>query len=331
MIRQKYEKEILPKYKIICCTCMTTALLLMKTVSFNHVIIDEATQALEPEALMCLIKDASHFVLIGDIMQLGSIVRSKEAKSLGFEVSLIERLMDLSVPTHTLNVQYRMHPLIAEFSNYMFYNSRIENFYSANEKTYKNFKFLHPVNQPMFFYDVPSIEEVSGSGLSKVNRYEAERITDIINYMQKSGIPGEFIGIITFYDGQKGYILQHINKNCDYEYSKNIQVMSVDSAQGKEKEFIILSCVRANKNAGVGFLDEFRRLNVAMTRAIYGLIICGNVFTLVNSPLWIQLISFFNQKELIFTGRLQSLEKMVVKISQQVRTVMQRPNRYSDD
>ena len=60
----------------------------------------------------------------------------------------------------------------------MFYNSRIENFYSANEKTYKNFKFLHPVNQPMFFYDVPSIEEVSGSGLSKVNRYEAERITD---------------------------------------------------------------------------------------------------------------------------------------------------------
>lgn len=96
--------------------------------------------------------------------------------------------------------------------------------------------------------------------------------------MLKIGVHPNTIGVITPYEGQRAYLAHylHYSGSLNAKLYQEIEIASVDAFQGREKDYIILSCVRANENQGIGFLNDPRRLNVALTRARYGLIVVGN-------------------------------------------------------
>jgi regulator of nonsense transcripts 1 len=101
-------------------------------------------------------------------------------------------------------------------------------------------------------------------------------------------------------------------------HSKNyqeIEIASVDAFQGREKDIIIMSCVRSNEHQGIGFLNDPRRLNVALTRAKYGIIIVGNPKVLSKQPLWNHLLSFYKEQKVLVEGPLTNLKESLIQFA----------------
>jgi regulator of nonsense transcripts 1 len=111
-----------------------------------------------------------------------------------------------------------------------------------------------------------------------LSRTEASNVEKIVTKFFKAGVVPNQIGIVTPYEGQRSFIVNYMqfSGTMKKELYKEIEVASVDAFQGREKDYIILSCVRSNEHQGIGFLNDPRRLNVALTRAKYGVVILGN-------------------------------------------------------
>lgn len=88
----------------------------------------------------------------------------------------------------------------------------------------------------------------------------------------------EQIGVVTSYEGQCAYIVNYmqLHGSLNKDLYKEIEVGTVYAFQGREKYYIVLSCVRSNEYKGIGILNDLRWLNVALTRAKYGLVILDN-------------------------------------------------------
>merc|ERR1719478_1193232 len=89
------------------------------------------------------------------------------------------------------------------------------------------------------------------------------------------------------------------------ENTRDLEIASIDAFQGREKELIVFSAVRSNRHGNVGFLADWRRLNVMLTRARRGLIIVGNSDTLRNDQHWDKWLKWAH--ELKATSRVQDL------------------------
>ena len=291
-LEKELRDKILKDVDVVCCTCIGALDNRLTGLRFSKVIIDEACQSREPESLLPLLYRPDQIILVGDNYQLGPIIKCKITESAGLMNSLFQRMVDLDRPTYMLNIQYRMHPCISEFPSKKFYGGYLENGISAQDRIDHRTKFRWPGEEPVFFYHIDSQEEHSSTGVSFVNRLEAQKVVEIVNQI---GL-GADIGVITFYDAQRVTIMNYLRDKS----GPNIEIASVDSFQGREKDYIILSCVRSNLNSGVGFLGNYRRLNVAITRAKYGMIICGNANTLCKSRIWSSLLKHYQKKELIF-------------------------------
>jgi len=317
-LRTRTEREILQAADIICCTCVGAGDPRLKNFRFRQVLIDEATQAVEAEALIPIALGAKQIVLVGDHCQLGPVVMCKAAAKAGLTQSLFERLVLIGIRPIRLQVQYRMHPCLSEFPSNMFYEGSLQNGITESDRqllTLPGFTgredFPWPIpNKPMFFYSISGMEEISSSGTSYLNRTEASYVEKIVTHLLRIAVTPGQIGVITPYDGQKKYVSEYMRRSGSLASSlyEAIEVASVDAFQGREKDFILVSCVRSSESQGIGFLSDPRRLNVALTRARLGLILLGNPRVLSKNPLWAALLLHFKEYDTLVEGPLNNLQ-----------------------
>ena len=204
-------------------------------------------------------KQVKRIYLAGDPYQLPALV-SDEGKELNYGRSLMERLMSLGVKSQFLDVQRRMHPDIVDFSNKKFYDSKIKTDYDFNYDV-----------KPLEIINVEGNENMEGTSFS--NEKEAKEVHN--TYIQLKETFDDVI-VISPYSAQCNLL----NK-----LYPDLKVHTIDSFQGKEAEAVIITTVRTGKN--VGFWNDYRRLNVGLTRARHALRIIGkkNTWEAEDGPL----------------------------------------------
>lgn len=246
-------KDITEKKNIIFTTISMRFGSLLNKERFSIVLIDEACQCQEAWLWGLFRKEVIKVILAGDHQQLPAYVTEK-GKSFMYDRSLMTRLIELKFPTHFLNTQRRMHPDIVKFSNHFFYNNQLLTEYNCSI----DFK-----EKPFEIIDVKGKEIQIGTSF-----YNLEEIDKIIElYHTFSKYKREVVIISPYSEHCK----QIINKN------KDLNVHTIDSYQGKEADIIILTTVRTKDK--IGFWNDYRRLNVGMTRAKHILRIVGHLDT----------------------------------------------------
>ena len=274
-------KEIIDSADIVVTTCSSSMIDKLDNHNFEFVVIDECTQSQEAETLLPMIKGSRYVALIGDQQQLSPTILHPKGKQTGMHITLFERIIKIKPENNALlETQYRMHPKIAEFISDTFYEGKLRNGVTKEERTKKSFndKFKWPKKDfPIVFINVEGVNQISSSGTSFINEMECITLLYILN----NKFPKEEIKntcIITPYLGQKELIEEYLA-----DHMINMDVSSVDSFQGQERDYIIINTVRNNKDCEIGFLKDAKRLNVSISRAKYGLIIIGNANCLYNA------------------------------------------------
>ncbi|GAA5795204.1 hypothetical protein HPULCUR_000558 [Helicostylum pulchrum] len=272
-------KRQIKKSSVIFSTLNGSGSTKMQQERFDVVIIDEAAQATEPDCWIAITK-ANKVILAGDHWQLPPFVKAiiekknKPAKKIfglpynnDLTYTLFDRMRAMcgNGIRRRLNIQYRMHAKIMEFSLREFYGRDLTAHESVAEHTLNQLpQVKDTVNTkvPLILIDTSdksAASEVRGAKLNKrsmINPYETEIIKKYIAKLINDGIKPKQIAVITPYRAQVAKIVSELNDNWG-----NIEVGTVDGFQGKEKEVIILSLVRSNLELDVGFLAERRRLN----------------------------------------------------------------------
>lgn len=288
--------------------------------------MDEASQITLPVTLGPL-KRAQRFVLVGDHYQLPPLMRSTEARNSG--MSSLFKYLSESHPEAVshLKFQYRMNKDIMKISNQLIYNFKlrcgteyakelvldIPNIHALDEVHKLSSQInrniicpddencwirysLNPKNSVIFLdTDNIPLSEVHKSDLVQ-NELETEIIYQLVQSLTMCGVSNSSIGIISPYRAQ--IKLLH---SCFRGMKKDLEIHTVDKFQGKDKDCIIVSLVRSNRDGNIGILlRDWRRVNVTFTRAKKKLIVVGSVSTLEKCALFEEFFQIFRSNNWIY-------------------------------
>lgn len=301
-LEQDYEM-IVQKYSMTTAATCQASMDLRESVdkTYDLVIIDEAARA-NPLDLFIPMSMGRKIILVGDHKQLPHMLEPDVLKLLTddpkfkdipeIEKSLFERLFEMfskgqkpkAIP---LTKQFRMHPEICSFVSDSFYDGILQ---TAKSVTADDRKSSSDINngKALTFVNIPISRGAEASGVSKTRWAEVEVIGKDIRHILDVD-PDASIGIITFYAAQAQMLKRHTDSFLNDEEKANIEIGTVDAFQGKEFDYVLLSCVRSNaprdgKQPVVGFLEKPNRLCVAFSRSIRQLAVYGDAETLIQIP-----------------------------------------------
>ena len=309
--------------QIVATTCMGTNHALFQRRAFDVCIVDEASQITLPTSLGPLLH-ARKFVLVGDHFQLPPLVQNRAALEGGLDISLFKQLSErFPEAVATLGRQYRMCEDIMSLSNELIYSGQLKcGTESVANRTLKltndsGLDLFHRQQQgcessgpacwlshltspqnKVVFANIdpigPDALETLTSGKNITNATEAALTAQTVSSLLALGVPGREIGVITLYRSQLA-LLRTLFRAAGI--SPEVEIDSADRFQGRDKECIILSMVRSNEAGIVGdLLKDWRRVNVALTRARSKLVVLGSRRTLSNNDLLAKFMTLVDGK-----------------------------------
>lgn len=289
----KAATNILDHARILCATTTGLDASMLGGRRFDLAVIDEACQSTEPGSWIPLLR-CDRVVLAGDHCQLPPTVVSREAAAGGFDRSLFERVIaDLGPEiARRLTVQYRMHHSIMEFSSREFYDGELTADATVRDHLLSELPgvLATPVTQtPIDFIDTAGAsfdEEVEPDGESRQNHREAALVCVKVQHLLDAGVSPSDIAVIAPYAAQVRRLRELLPLPA-------LEIDSVDGFQGREKEAVVISLVRSNPKAEIGFLADVRRMNVALTRARRKLVVIGDSATISAHPFYRRMIEHF--------------------------------------
>ena len=284
--------------RVVATTCLgvSRAYFQSPRLRFDYCIVDEAGQMTQPAALGPL-RLASQFVLVGDHCQLPPLCRSERARELGYEVSLFKRLSDAHPSAVVrLGSQYRMNADIQLLSNELVYGHRLrcgnDDVASARlvlprERSF-GVAWLDRLVSPSTKVAFVDTDAANGSGETRrkggvVNVAECRVVTALARALVACGLEPHRIGVISTYRLQLAELQSALSSRDE---TTAVCADTVDKFQGLDRDCIIVSLVRSNDEGSVGrLLRDWRRVNVAITRAKRKLVLVGSVATLRRTKL----------------------------------------------
>lgn len=299
----------LQRFKVVVSTCGCAAYLrssLPKSSDscwFTHIFVDEAAQAVEAEALVALTLGApgARRFLAGDFKQLGPVIRSPVAIEYGLDISLMERIVQEITVDHTrvftLLKSYRAHPSILRLYNRAVYAQLLQCLSGPASRDMERWpdcpRDSDDKPHPVIFHHCNGSESRSLDSPSWMNEEEQRLVMQYVTKLRGFGVKGSDIGIISPYHKQ----CQRLHYLCEGE-GVELEVGTTELYQGREKRVIILSTVRSREKAQIandlrfslGFLGNYKRTNVAISRARSLLIVVGNMELLSHDAQWNHII-----------------------------------------
>jgi ATP-dependent RNA/DNA helicase IGHMBP2 len=295
MLEEYLTEKVFNEADVITCTLVSSMNSHLEKRIFHTVVIDEAAQALEAATWIPILK-AERVVLAGDPFQLPPTVKSMEAAKLGLSITLLEKCVKRLDRIQLLDTQYRMNEIIMGFSNKIFYHNQLK----AHESVAHWLINLQGQDdtRPLEFIDTAGCsfdEHTNDETLSHFNPEEYFILRQHLdNLLTLAGEDHKniSIGIVSPYREQVVMMQDKMRTDFDHFPQADIDIDTIDSFQGQERDIIYITMVRSNPQGEIGFLKDTRRMNVAMTRARKKLIIIGDSATLAHNSFYSQLLDY---------------------------------------